>query len=109
VRRQKQSFGHSHQRHPGDQGLSVGCRRGEGRGSQLDAAPPPAGGGTPAVLRLVTWNINRQPEAWRTLLEGGIDIALLQEAVPPPADVADRVELDVAPPWRTAGKGSRRP
>jgi len=61
------------------------------------------------VLRLVTWNINRQPEAWRTLLAGGVDIALLQEAVPPPADVANRVELDLAPPWRTAGKGSHRP
>lgn len=47
-------------------------------------------------------------EAWRLLVDGGADIALLQEAVPPPADLAEAVNVDAAP-WETAGAGIDRP
>ena len=57
-------------------------------------------------MKIITWNIAQRHAAWRRLLETDADIALLQEACEPPADVARRVEVDPAP-WRTAGVGSR--
>jgi hypothetical protein len=60
------------------------------------------------VIRLVSWNIAHRQEAWRLLLDCGADVALLQEAVPPPVDVAARVRVDSAP-WETAGAGVHRP
>jgi hypothetical protein len=56
---------------------------------------------------LVSWNIDRWPEAWRELLNSGADVALLQEATRPPNDVASRIEVDEAP-WRTQGAGPWR-
>lgn len=41
------------------------------------------------------------------LLDTDCDIALLQEATEPPADVARRLDVDCAP-WRTAGAGLKR-
>lgn len=39
-------------------------------------------------LRLVSWNIQKRDEAWRELAAATtLDVALLQEAKPPPADV----------------------
>ena len=60
------------------------------------------------MVKLITWNIARRDEAWRYLLETDADIALLQEAAPPPADVAGRLDVDDAP-WRTVGAGLNRP
>lgn len=60
------------------------------------------------MLNIVSWNIARRPEAWRELLNSGADIALLQEACPPPSDIAERV--DAGPePWHTDGAGTYRP
>ena len=53
-------------------------------------------------MKIVSWNIARRDEPWRWLLDMDADIALLQEARPPPADVAGRVEVDPAD-WVTAG------
>ena len=53
-------------------------------------------------MKIVSWNIARRDEPWRWLLDMDADIALLQEARPPPADVADKVEVDPAD-WLTAG------
>ncbi len=53
-------------------------------------------------LRIVSWNIAHRDETWRYLLDTDGDIALLQEAKKPPADVARRLGVDPAP-WRTAG------
>lgn len=58
-------------------------------------------------MKLISWNVAHRPEAWRLLMENEADVALLQEAVPPPADVAARVSVDAAP-WKTAGAGLRR-
>lgn len=56
------------------------------------------------MLRLVSWNIAQRHEPWRILLDSDADIALLQEASPPPADVASR--FDVGPePYQTQGTG----
>lgn len=60
------------------------------------------------MVKLIAWNIARRDEAWRQLLDSGADIALLQEATEPPADVARRMEVDPSP-WRTAGAGVHRP
>jgi hypothetical protein len=59
-------------------------------------------------LKLVSWNIARKDEAWRWLLQSDADLALLQEAAAPPADVAPRVEVNPAP-WETDGAGAHRP
>lgn len=59
-------------------------------------------------MKLVSWNIARKDEAWRWLLQSDVDIALLQEAAVPPADVAPRVEINPAP-WETAGAEAHRP
>ena len=56
---------------------------------------------------MVTWNIARREEAWRSLLDTDYDIALLQEASEPPEDVAQRIGVDRAV-WRTAGADARR-
>ena len=64
-------------------------------------------------MRIVSWNIARRDEPWRWLLDMDADLALLQEAAPPPEDVADRVEVNPGPfeitggyrqpqQWRTA-------
>ncbi|MCH7526242.1 MAG: hypothetical protein IID39_02290 [Planctomycetes bacterium] len=62
------------------------------------------------MLRLVSWNINRSDEAWRTLVQmKDVDAAILQEAKPPPDDVKNQVALDMDPPWYTGGAGLHRP
>jgi hypothetical protein len=58
-------------------------------------------------MKILSWNIARRDEAWRVLAGGDADIALLQEATPPPPDVHDRFAVDPAP-WRTEGTGRRR-
>lgn len=60
------------------------------------------------MMRMVSWNIARREEAWRCLLDANCDIALLQEAAEPPADVIGRLHIDSSP-WRTAGAELHRP
>ena len=60
------------------------------------------------MVKIISWNIARRDEAWRHLLNSDADIALLQEASEPPADVAGRIDLDPEP-WYTAGAGLNRP
>jgi len=60
------------------------------------------------MIRLLSWNIARRESAWRALLTSDADVALLQEATEPPADVAKELGLDSSP-WRTAGAGVDRP
>jgi endonuclease/exonuclease/phosphatase family metal-dependent hydrolase len=59
-------------------------------------------------MKLISWNIARRVDAWRLLVECDADVALLQEAAAPPADVAAMLDVDPAP-WRTAGAGRNRP
>ena len=60
------------------------------------------------MVKLIAWNVAQRQESWRLLVDSEADIALLQEAVEPPADIASRLEIDPAP-WRTAGAGTNRP
>jgi hypothetical protein len=60
------------------------------------------------VLKIVSWNLNQQRRAWVSLLESGADLALVQEACAPPAEVASRISVDPAP-WCTEGTGVTRP
>ena len=53
-------------------------------------------------VKIVSWNIARRAECWQHLIRSGADVALLQEATEPPAEFADRIDVDPAP-WRTAG------
>ena len=48
---------------------------------------------------VVSWNIARRAEPWRELVEMGADVALLQEAGMPPADVAGRVDTGPKEHW----------
>ena len=57
------------------------------------------------MLSIVSWNIAHQKEPWRILVDSSYDLALLQEAGEPPADIASRVLVDPAP-WLTQGAGT---
>jgi len=59
------------------------------------------------MAKIVAWNIARRDDAWRRLRECDADIALLQEASPPPPDIAPEFDIDPAP-WRTDGAGLNR-
>ena len=50
------------------------------------------------AVKVVSWNINKMHEPWRQLLQMDADIALLQEAAPPPDDVARLRDATIPPP-----------
>ena len=51
------------------------------------------------MTTVVSWNIAKKHAAWRELVEMGADVALLQEAGEPPADVAGRVDTGLQEHW----------
>ena len=53
------------------------------------------------MIKVVSWNIATRREPWRRLLKMDADIALLQEATPPPDDVA-RLQDDALPSTESA-------
>lgn len=59
------------------------------------------------ATRLVSWNVARRAACWEALLAMDADLALLQEAAPPAAELPPRVEVDPSP-WRTEGAGLNR-
>jgi hypothetical protein len=59
-------------------------------------------------LKIIDWNIAHRDEPWYILSESDADLALLQEAGPPPEDIAVKFDIDPSP-WRTAGAGVNRP
>ena len=54
------------------------------------------------MLRIWSWNLNGR-NLWDRLVASEVDIALLQEAPPPPIAWESRVAPDPAGGWRTAG------
>ncbi len=50
------------------------------------------------MIKVVSWNIGRRKEPWRTLQEmahdGAVDVALLQETGSPPEDLSGNLEFD---------------
>ena len=45
------------------------------------------------MLNILSWNINRNTDAWQCVLESDYDVALLQEAALPSASISDAVEI----------------
>ena len=60
------------------------------------------------MIKIIDWNINQRDGAWCDLVKSGADVALIQEACRPPAEIATQIEVDSSP-WATAGLGLRRP
>ena len=60
------------------------------------------------MIKIIDWNINQRDEAWHDLVKSGADVALVQEACRPPAEIANQIEVDSSP-WATAGLGLNRP
>ena len=62
-------------------------------------------------MKMVSWNIAGRMAPWELVVEmlesGEVDVALLQEARRPPAQIAEQVEVDLGP-WNTAGVGVKR-
>ena len=58
------------------------------------------------MVKVISWNIAHQEQAWRALCDTDADIALVQEAPEPPADMPPPFEYRPAT-WRTAGAGHR--
>lgn len=62
------------------------------------------------MVKLIAWNIAQRAAAWRFLADSDADVALLQEATEPPADVAAKISCDTQawqctggrPKWRAA-------
>ena len=50
-------------------------------------------------ITVVSWNIDKQKQPWRDLLQMDADIALLQEAGRIPPEVADSVSIGAHEPW----------
>lgn len=59
------------------------------------------------MLKILSWNIARRAEPWRCLANCDADVALLQEAADPPADIAGRFQVHPAS-CLTAGAGLNR-
>ena len=51
------------------------------------------------TVRIVSWNIAKMHDPWRCLLHTDADVALVQEAWPPPPDVADRLDIGPQDSW----------
>ena len=58
------------------------------------------------MVKVISWNIAHREEAWRALCDTDADIALVQEAPEPQADMPPAFEYRPAT-WRTAGAGHR--
>ena len=58
-------------------------------------------------MKIISWNIAGRHAPWEWLLDSDADLALLQEAGPPPPEVAGH--LDAGPnPWITPGNDAYR-
>ena len=58
------------------------------------------------MLNILSWNINRNTDAWQCVLESDYDLALLQEAALPSASISDAVEINPGE-WSTGGTANR--
>ena len=63
-------------------------------------------------LKLLSWNMNQKVDNWQTVLDSGVDAAMLQEAKAPPAEIAGKFmfQQEVEPalsslPWRALVAG----
>ncbi len=54
------------------------------------------------MVKVISWNIGRMHAPWRELLKMDADVALLQEAAPPPEDVVKLLDATLPPPEKPA-------
>ena len=68
---------------------------------QPDERRHPPGGQTlgGAAIKVVSWNIATMIEPWRELVAMDADVALLQEARPPPAEIAELLDIGPQESW----------
>ena len=64
------------------------------------------------TLKLLSWNMNQKASNWQTVLDSGVDTAMLQESKAPPVEMAGKllVKEEVEPevrslPWRAIVAG----
>lgn len=51
------------------------------------------------TIKVISWNIARRQKPWRELAQMDSDVALLQEAGPPPDEVTDKVDIGPREAW----------
>ena len=66
-----------------------------------------------SILKLLSWNMNQKAANWQAVIDSAVDVAMLQEAKPPPKEIAERFilqqEADSAEsklPWRAMIAGA---
>ncbi|MDE2898360.1 MAG: endonuclease/exonuclease/phosphatase family protein [Chloroflexota bacterium] len=74
---------------------------GDSRNPQPDKRPHQSGEqtGECAPIKVVSWNIATMDKPWRELVEMDADVALLQEARRPPAEVAEHLDIGPQESW----------
>ena len=66
-----------------------------------------------SILKLLSWNMNQKAANWQAVIDSAVDVAMLQEAKPPPKEIAEsfilQQEADSAEsklPWRAMIAGA---
>ena len=52
-----------------------------------------------SLLSIMSWNMHQQHSNWATVLNSGVDVALLQEAKPPPLNLRKKISSDFEGIW----------
>ncbi len=58
------------------------------------------------MLKILSWNMAHRSDSWRWLKDIDADVAILQEASEPPADIASCFDIDPGD-WKTEGRKNR--
>ena len=66
-----------------------------------------------SILKLLSWNMNQKVANWQAVIDSAVDVAMLQEAKPPPKEIAESFILQQEPnsaesklPWRAMIAGA---
>ena len=55
------------------------------------------------TVKMISWNMNKKVANWQTVLDSGVDAAMLQEAKAPPAILKDKLFIDRDDDWTETG------
>lgn len=58
-------------------------------------------------MKIISWNINNRIPLWEDVASLDADIALLQEAPPPPQRIREKIEIIKDGKWQTGGNNNR--
>ncbi len=56
------------------------------------------------LLSLLSWNMQQQASNWKTVLESGADVAMLQETKPPHPQHVEQIDMDHGGDWLVPGQ-----